>query len=125
MTDRDPNGEDGVGVLLMRTWSDTEAEMVRQLLDAYGIPCQVVSDVPHTVFPISIDGLGEIRIRVPKSHLDEARTALAEHRRRGFEVLPGDKEDPEEPGSPSTESNESAESDESTESDEPDDGRVS
>ena len=31
--------------------------MVRQLLATYGIPCQVVSDVPHTVLPLTIDGL--------------------------------------------------------------------
>jgi len=80
--------------LLVRTWSDGEALLVRQLLGSYGIPCQVVSDVPHTVLPLSVDGLGEIRILVPASRLTEARTLLADHLRQGLEIVAGDKTDP-------------------------------
>lgn len=75
----------GAGVLLMTTWSDAEAEMVRQILATRDIPCQVVSDVPHSVLPISVDGLGELRILVPASRSDEARELLAEYRRGGLE----------------------------------------
>jgi hypothetical protein len=81
--------EGGAGVLLMRTWSDTEAALVRQLLEGYGIPCQVVSDVPHTVLPISVNGLGEVRILVPRSRLEEAKNLLADHRRQGMELVSG------------------------------------
>jgi hypothetical protein len=87
-----PQGEDrpvGGNRLLVRTWNDGEASMVRQLLASYGIPCQVVSDVPHTVFPLTIDGLGEIRILVPAARFEEAQSLLAEHRRQGLEVLDG------------------------------------
>ncbi len=75
--------------LLVRTWSDGEALLVRQLLGSYGIPCQVVSDVPHAVFPLSVDGLGEIRILVPDAHADEARRILADHLRNGLELIEG------------------------------------
>lgn len=75
--------------ILLRTWNDGEAMMVRQLLETYGIPCQVVSDVPHSVLPLTIDGLGEIRILVPHARLRDARTVLADHLRRGLEVLDG------------------------------------
>ena len=84
-------------VLLMRTWSDGEALLLRQLLGSYGIPCQVVSDVPHAVFPLSVDGLGEIRILVPASRLDEARSLLADHLRNGLEIV-HDGAAPEHPG---------------------------
>lgn len=77
--------------LLVRTWSDGEALLVRQLLGSYGIPCQVVSDVPHTVLPLSVDGLGEIRILVPASRFDEACSLLADHLRHGLEVVDGGK----------------------------------
>ena len=77
-----------MGELLMTTWSDGEAEIVRHLLDEYGIPCRVVSDVPHTVLPVAVDGLGEIRIFVPEGHAEEARDLLAAHRRQGFESVP-------------------------------------
>ena len=74
-------------VLLVRTWSDGEALLVRQLLGSYGIPCQVVSDVPHAVLPLSVDGLGEIRILVPASRLEAARSLLADHLRNGLEIV--------------------------------------
>jgi len=77
------------GKLLVRTWNDGEAAMVRQILASYGIPCQVVSDVPHTVLPLTVDGLGEIRILVSAERLDEARELLAEHRRQGLEIVDG------------------------------------
>lgn len=80
--------------LLVRTWSDGEALLVRQLLASYGIPCQVVSDVPHTVLPLSVDGLGEIRILVPASRFLEARSLLADHLRQGLEIVDGGKPDP-------------------------------
>lgn len=96
---KDPPSSDEEGPsrpirLVVRTWSDGEALLVRQILESYGIPCQVVSDVPHTVLPLSIDGLGEIRIFVPASRLDEARSLLAEHLREGLEVVDGGKASP-------------------------------
>jgi hypothetical protein len=77
--------------LLLRTWSAGEAAVVRQLLETYDIPCQVVSEVPHSVLPISIGRLGEILILVPSSLLAPVRALLAEHRREGLTVLRGGK----------------------------------
>ena len=91
MTD-EPSNDPGAGVLLMRTWSDGEAELVRHLLASYGIRCQVVSDVTHAVLPLSVDGLGEVRILVAPDDLEEARDVLAEHRRQGLELMPGGRE---------------------------------
>lgn len=89
----DPGGEpafrDAGNVLLTRTWNDGEAAILRQLLESRGIPCQVVSDVPHSVFPLTVDGLGEIRILVPADRLVEARAIVAEQLRRGLEVVLG------------------------------------
>lgn len=75
--------------LLMRAWDDGEASLVRQILESHGIPCRVVSDIPHSVFPVTVDGLGEIRILVPESRFDEASEILAESRRSGLEPLTG------------------------------------
>jgi len=79
----------GGGVLLLRTWNDGEAAIIKQLLGTYDIPCQLVSDVPHTVLPISVDGLGEVRILVPAERLEEAKSLMAEHLRRGLEFPDG------------------------------------
>ncbi len=76
--------------LLMRTWSDGEAEIVRLLLEANDIPCQVVSDITHSLYPLSVDGLGEIRIFVPEASLEDASAILAEHLREGFEDVSED-----------------------------------
>ena len=81
--------------LVVRTWSDGEALLVRQLLESYGIPCQVVSDVPHSLLPLSVDGLGEVRILVPATRVEEARSLLAEHLRQGLEIVDGGKDAPE------------------------------
>jgi len=93
--DQDAGSTPSASRLLVRTWSDGEAMLVRQLLASYGIPCQVVSDVPHAVFPLSIDGLGEIRILVAEVHADEAARVLADHLRNGLELLDGGKAEEE------------------------------
>ncbi len=114
MSATDDPGSRGVpegSALLMRTWSDWEAEIVRQLLDTYDIPCQVISDVTHTLLPLTVDGLGEVRIFVPASSFEEAQGIIAEHRRQGLDSLAGgedaeerrDAADPaDEEGSPGT-----------------------
>lgn len=86
-----PTSRERVSALLVKSWDDGEAAIIRQLLVCYGIPCQVVSDVSHSLFPLSIDGLGEIRILVPPSWLREAQTLLADHRRQGLRVVRGGK----------------------------------
>ena len=59
--------------VVFRTWNDTEAALVAGLLRAAGIPCSTVSDIPHSVVPVTLNGLGEVRIIV--SHEDAARAA--------------------------------------------------
>jgi hypothetical protein len=83
----------GDSELLMSTWDDGEAAMIRQILESHGIPTQVVSHVPHSVWPITVDGLGEVRILVPGGKLEEAREVLAEHRRQGIEDPDSDQQD--------------------------------
>ena len=67
-------------LVIFRTHSDIEASIVRGLLEAHGIRTLVASDVPHAVFPITVDGLGEVRISVLASAADEARRIIAGHR---------------------------------------------
>src|SRR5471032_2965771 len=38
------------------------------------------SDVPHSIFPLSVDGLGEVRIAVHPNDADEAQRIIAAHR---------------------------------------------
>lgn len=77
--------------LLMSCWSDGEAAIIRQLLDTYGIPCQVVPDATHSPLPIAPAGRTEVHILVSSERLALARSLLADHRRQGLRVVPGGK----------------------------------
>jgi ribonuclease-3 len=57
-----------------------EASIVRGLLEANGVPSVVTSDVPHNIFPLMVNGLGEVRISVRQDDADEARRIIDGHR---------------------------------------------
>ena len=67
-------------VVIFRCQSDVEAELVRALLRSYGIPCSIRSDIIHGAYPLTIDGLGEVRLAVPAPLADEARAIIEAHR---------------------------------------------
>jgi putative signal transducing protein len=69
--------------VIFQTWSDTEAALVRGILESHGIPCSINSEIPHSVVPLTVDGLGEIRLSVPLEAVDEARQILQEHLEAG------------------------------------------
>ncbi len=59
--------------LVLITWQRTEAEMIKAILEEHGIQCMLSSDITHTVYPFTMNGLGEIRIYVPKEQVSEAQ----------------------------------------------------
>lgn len=65
-------------VVIHRCYDDIEAEQIREFLDAHDIVSQVASDVPHSVFPFTMDGLGEIRIAVLEEEANRARELIDE-----------------------------------------------
>ncbi len=67
-------------VVIFRTHSDVEASIVRALLEANGVPTVAASDVPHAIFPLSVSGLGEVRISVRETDAEEARRIIDSHR---------------------------------------------
>jgi ribonuclease III len=66
--------------VVFRTHSDIEASIVCGLLKAHGVYAAASSDLTHSVFPLNIDGLGEVRISVP---LSEAEVAVRIIREQG------------------------------------------
>src|SRR5512143_246355 len=64
--------------VVFRTHSDIEASIVRGLLEAHGIFAALSSDLTHAVFPLSIDGLGEVRVSVPSAQAALARDIIAQ-----------------------------------------------
>jgi ribonuclease III len=66
--------------IVFRTCSDIEASIVVGLLEAHGIMANLASDVPHAVFPLSVNGLGEVRVSVPGEQAEAATRLLADYR---------------------------------------------
>ncbi len=67
-------------VVIFRTQSDVEASIVRGLLETHGVMSIVTSAIPHSVFPLAIDGLGEVKISVRADEADEAKRIIESHR---------------------------------------------
>jgi ribonuclease III len=67
-------------VVIFRAYSDIEASVVRGLLEAHGVPSMLSSDLPHSVFPLTISTLGEVRISVNGDDAEDARRIIESHR---------------------------------------------
>jgi len=67
-------------VVIFRTHSDIEARIVRGLLESHGVMSVVSADVPHAIFPLSMDGLTDVRIAVHPEEADEAQRIIDAHR---------------------------------------------
>ena len=54
-----------------------EADLLESYLEAHGIDVELFQEsVGHTIYPVTIDGLGRVQIFVPKEKLTEARQLL-------------------------------------------------
>jgi len=66
--------------VIFRTHSDVEASVVRALLESRGIESVLSSDRPHWVFPLTMDGTGEVRIAVRAEEAARAQALIEAHR---------------------------------------------
>lgn len=62
------------------THSHVEADVVRALLDAHGIPAVITSDISQAVFPLRIAGQWELRVSVQDAAAAAARDLIESHR---------------------------------------------
>jgi len=65
-------------VELSKVWGPVEAEVIKTMLESYGIPCLMRGQVVQSILPYSVDGMGQIKILVPKKDLANAKK-LIEH----------------------------------------------
>jgi hypothetical protein len=63
-------------VLVMVAPDEMEAKVAKGLLESAGIPCWLSSDVPPSVYPMTVDGLAETRLFVPEDRAAEAQALL-------------------------------------------------
>lgn len=56
----------------------TQANIIKGRLASEDIPCLFQYDAAGTIYAITIDGLGEVKILVPADLLDKARSVLSQ-----------------------------------------------
>lgn len=66
-------------VELTRVWSLAEAEVIKSFLGTNGIFCLLKGQVVHSIYPFTMDGLGETIIMVLQKDLEKARHLLEEY----------------------------------------------
>src|SRR5689334_14696021 len=76
--------------VVFRGQSEIEARVVRGLLEAHGIPSVMSSDTPRSIFPLAVDGIGDVRISVHHADAEEAERIIASHKTEpsGSRVVP-------------------------------------
>jgi hypothetical protein len=77
----EPMQESSTPVVVARTWMNSEASVIKSLLESYDIPCHYMAELPHRIYPLSAKGVAEIRIFVPAFLAEAARRVLEDHRR--------------------------------------------
>ena len=76
--------------VVFRSPSEIEARVVRGLLETHGIASLLSSDVPRSIFPLAVDGIGDVRISVRSDEAAEAQRIISSHRieSTGARVVP-------------------------------------
>jgi len=59
-----------------RASGELEAQVIKGLLESNGIPCILRSDAASSVHAFTVDGMGEVKISVLESMVDEARRII-------------------------------------------------
>jgi hypothetical protein len=59
-----------------RANGEIEAQVIKGLLESYGIPCFLKGDAARTIYGLTVDGLGEVKIMVWESMAEEARRLI-------------------------------------------------
>jgi hypothetical protein len=57
-------------------WDDGEADVVISYLATHGIEAYANSEVPHSVLPVTVDGLGKVQVVVDAASADQARRLI-------------------------------------------------
>jgi hypothetical protein len=69
-------GRDSKLVEVHKVMGSVEAEVVKSLLESYGITAVLQSLIVQSVHPFTVDGLGEIKIMVTEEDYEAARDII-------------------------------------------------
>ncbi len=59
-----------------RATGELEAQVIRGLLESYGIPCLLKSHAASSVHTFTVDGMGEVKVMVWKSMAEKAKRLI-------------------------------------------------
>jgi tRNA (pseudouridine54-N1)-methyltransferase len=65
--------------LAHKVWGEPQAQMIKGLLEDFGIPANLVTHATPSVYPMVLDGLAEVRIMVRSRDLEQARQVIADY----------------------------------------------
>ena len=63
-------------VEVYRGSGDMQAQVIKSLLESYGIPCILRSNAAPSVHLLTVDGMGEVRVMVWESTAETARRLI-------------------------------------------------
>ena len=63
-------------VEVYRASGDMQAQVIKGLLESYGVLCLLSSDAAHSVHVFTVDGMGEVRVMVWESMSEKARRLI-------------------------------------------------
>jgi len=66
-------------VFLMYAKNQVEASIIKEKLEAEGIPVFIKQEAIGKIYYLTVNGLGEIKILVPSSMKEKAKKILMEH----------------------------------------------
>jgi hypothetical protein len=61
---------------VQKVWGRIEAEVVKSFLESNGIPCILRGETVQSLYGISVDGLGEMKVLVSEKDYDLAKKLL-------------------------------------------------
>ncbi|MDD4858869.1 MAG: DUF2007 domain-containing protein [Dehalococcoidales bacterium] len=79
-------------VEVYRTVSEPEAQVIRSLLESFGIPCILRSNAAPSVHVFVFDGMGGVKIMVPEHIAGEARKLIEDRGEAGLPIGDGEPE---------------------------------
>jgi len=66
------NSSEGL-IEVYRAEGEMQAQVIKGLLESYGIPCLLKSRAAHSVHMFVVDGMGEVKVMVGESVAEKAR----------------------------------------------------
>ena len=66
-------------VLAHKVWGEPKAQLIKTLLEDFDIPVNMMMHAPPSLYPMTVDGLAEVRLLVRARDLAQARRIIADY----------------------------------------------